>query len=207
MLEHEYTMLGGVSRVKVGRYLALISSGISAAIVFAVLWAINVAQTFGLPASVPPSVMSLAGAGAVFIILNSLLNRYAWRWSGINGLLRVPDLSGTWACSGISLDAGSPQREWDGTITIVQSWDKIRVRLKTGTSGSNSKTAALIRDEADGWRLFYNYQNEPTIDQQELRPHRGFAEIVFDQELKSGNGEYFNGYGRYTYGTMSLKRA
>ena len=206
MLEHEYTMLGGISRVKVGRYLALISSSISAGIVFIVLWAVNIAQKFGLPANVPPSVMSLAGAGAVFIVLNWLLNRYAWRWAGINGLLKVPDLSGTWVCSGVSLDAANPNRDWEGEITIVQSWDKIRVRLKTATSGSNSKAAALINDEADGWRLFYNYQNEPNIDQPDLKPHRGFAEILFDRSLTTGSGEYFNGYGRYTYGTMSLKR-
>lgn len=206
MLEHEYTMLGGISRVKVGRYLALISSAISAGIVFIVLWAVNVAQKFGLPANVPPSVMSLVGAGAVFIVLNWLLNRYAWRWAGVSRLLKVPDLSGTWACSGMSLDKTNPHGAWEGEITIVQSWDKIRVRLKTATSGSNSKTAALVNDEADGWRLFYNYQNEPKIDQPDLNPHRGFAEIVFDRSLTTGAGEYFNGYGRYTYGTMSLKR-
>lgn len=207
MLEHEYTMLGGVSRVQVGRYLALLSSGVSAAMVFIILWAVDVAQKLGVPASLPPSFMSLAGAGAVFVVLYWMLNRFAWRWSAINGLLKVPDLSGSWVCAGVSLDAANSQTAWEGEITIVQSWDKIRVRLKTSTSGSNSKTASLIKDEADGWRLFYNYQNEPKIDQPELKPHRGFAEIVFDRDLTAGSGEYFNGYGRYTYGTMSLKRA
>lgn len=207
MLEHEYTMLGGVSRVKVGRYLALISSACSAGVVFAVLWTVNIAQRFGLPANIPPSILSLLGAGAVFLCLNWLLNRYAWRWSVINELLQVPNLSGDWTCAGVTLEAEDAGKNWNGNITIVQSWDKIRVRLKTETSASNSKSAALMKDEADGWRLFYNYQNEPKIDQLELRAHRGFAEILFDADLKVGSGEYFNGHGRYTFGTMKLERA
>lgn len=208
MLEHEYTLLGGVSRLNIGRYLALISAAVSGLIVFALLSSVDLARRFGIAASVPPSVLSFVGAGTVFTALSWVLNRYAWRWKFINTMLRIPDLGGNWTCHGSTMaTASNGAFEWTGEVTIVQSWDKIRVRLKTATSTSNSRSAALIRDEADGWRLFYSYQNDPKIDQTELHAHRGFSEILFDPDLKTGDGEYFNGHGRYTFGTMKLERA
>lgn len=207
MLEHEYTHLGGVSRLSVGRWLAIASATVSGGIVFLLLWAVDLAQSMGLPVNLPPSVLSLVGAGVVFMVLAWLLNRHAWRWRIVQAVLQVPDLSGTWTCTGRTIGTSTnPEYEWSGTVTIVQSWDKIRIRLKTNTSASNSKSAALVKDEADGWRVFYSYSNEPRIGETELNAHRGFAEIVFDKELTAGEGEYFNGNGRYTFGTMKLER-
>jgi hypothetical protein len=207
MLEHEYTLLGGVSRLKIGRYLALTSATVSGLIVFVLLSSVDLAQQLGVAASIPPSVLSFAGAGTVFTALSWILNRYAWRWRVINGLLQIPDLAGTWICTGTTMPThANPQFDWKGEIVIVQTWDRIRVRLKTATSTSNSKSAALIKDEADGWRLFYSYQNAPGIDQRDLTSHRGFSEILFNPNLRTGSGEYFNGHGRYTFGTMSLER-
>lgn len=67
-------------------------------------------------------------------------------------------------------------------------------------------SAALICDAADGFRLFYSYKNDPAINETDLKSHRGSAEITFSKDLQSGEGEYFNGHGRYTFGRMSLKR-
>lgn len=207
MLEHEYTVLGGMNRARIGQYLAIISSLVSAAIVFALLSAIDIAGQFGVSPSLPPSVLSLTGAGTVFLALYWLLNRYVWKWRSMTGLLGVPNLTGDWSCKGKTINPDkSICLEWDAQITIVQSWDRIRVRLKTAQSGSNSTSAALTYDAADGFRLFYSYKNDPKINETELSAHRGFAEITFAKDLKTGEGEYFNGYGRYTFGLMSLKR-
>jgi len=207
MLEHEYTLLGGVSRLKIGRYLALISASVSGFIVFILLSSVDLAQQLGIAASIPPSILSFVGAGTVFTALSWILNRHAWRWKFINGFLQIPDLAGSWSCTGTTIATNTnPSFDWEGEIVIVQTWDKIRVRLKTATSASNSRSAALIKDEADGWRLFYSYRNEPNISQQNLAAHRGFSEILFEPDLQTGTGEYFNGHGRYTFGTISLER-
>jgi hypothetical protein len=122
-------------------------------------------------------------------------------------LLKVPDLSGKWRCIGRTLNAdGSTKHDWEGTVTILQSWDKLRVHLKTSHSGSNSITAALLYDEADGYVLLYHYKNDPHIGEPELRSHRGFAELLFAKDRQSAQGEYFNGHGRFTFGTMRLTR-
>lgn len=206
-MEHEYSVLGGVSRTIVGRYLSLIAAGISATAVFIALLVVDIAQTLGIPANIPPSILSLIGAGMCFTILYWALDRYAWRWKLINKFIKIPDLSGDWKCVGKTLDVtGEVTFKWNANITIVQTWDKIRVRLKTAQSGSSSNSAALIFDEADGYRLFYSYKNDPKIGEVNLTSHRGFAEITFTKDLLSGEGEYFNGNGRYTFGTMHLER-
>ncbi|KXV50874.1 hypothetical protein AD945_01085 [Gluconobacter albidus] len=206
-LEHEYALLGGMNRAKVGRYLSIAAAGISALVMLGVLALWNVAKALGLPSNIPPSILSLIGAGTVFTVLYWFINNYAWRWAPLGGWLKAPDLSGAWACEGSTLNLdGSTQYNWSGRIVIIQSWEKIRVRLKTSTSGSNSIAAALLCDEADGFRLLYNYRNDPKLGQPDLQSHCGFTDLVFSHDLQSAEGEYFNGQGRYTFGTMRLTR-
>jgi hypothetical protein len=205
--EHEYALLDGVNRAKVGRYLAILSGLISGAIVYVLLAIVDVAKRVGLPVNVPPTLFSLVSAGAVFAVLYWALDRYAWRWSRLAQLLRVPDLSGQWDCEGESLNQdGTVAYQWKGLVTIVQSWDKIRVRLKTQQSGSNSISAALICDKADGYVLIYHYRNDPKVGQPELNSHRGFAELTFSNDRQSAAGDYFNGAGRSTFGRMKLSK-
>jgi hypothetical protein len=205
--EHEYALLGGINRAKVGRYLSLIAAAVSAGVVFLLLAAVDLAHRFGMPNNLPPAVLSLVGAGAVFGVLYWLFDRFAWRWPYLSRFIRVPDLSGNWKCEGQTVNAdGSKGYTWQGCVTIIQSWDKIRVRLATAQSGSNSITAALICDEADGFHLLYNYRIDPRIGETELKSHLGFAELIFSKDRATAEGEYFNGHGRFTFGTMKLMR-
>ena len=207
MQEHEYALLGGVNRTKIGRYLGTASAAISAAIVFILLTAVDLAKEYGLPVNLPPSVLSLVGAGAIYAALYWIFDQYAWRWPAVARLLKLPDLAGEWDCVGKSLDEnGDTKYDWNGVVTIIQSWDKLRVRLKTESSGSNSIAAALSYDAADGYILLYHYHNDPNINQRELAPHQGYASITFAPNLTSGKGEYFTGKGRINFGTMELRR-
>ena len=205
--EHEYALIGGINRAKVGRYLALLAATVSASIVFLMLSAIDLAKRYGIPVNLPPALLSLVGAGTIFTVLYWIFDRYAWRWRYLGNLLKVPDLRGEWTCVGRSLQPGqSFGRDWTGTLTISQSWDKLRVRLKTHQSGSNSISAALIHDEIDGYVLLYHYKNDPNIVVPDLTSHRGFAELTFAKDCRSAGGDYFNGRGRVTFGTMRLTR-
>jgi hypothetical protein len=206
-LEHEYALLGGMNRAKVGRYLSLAAAGISAAVMLGLLTLWDAAKSLGVPPNVPPTVLSLLSAATIFTVLYWFLDRHAWRRAPVGGWLKAPDLSGTWTCEGTTLKVdGSAQFAWSGKLTIVQSWDKIRVRLKTDTSGSNSIAAALVCDEVEGFRLLYNYRNDPKVEHPELLSHRGFAELVFSHDRQSAEGEYFNGQGRFTFGIMKLTK-
>ncbi len=204
---HEYAVLGGVNRANIGRILALGSASISGGIVFLLLALFDIAHRFGLPTDLRPEVVSMVSAGSVFAVLYWILNRYAWRWPGIGQWLNVPNLRGEWRCHGETINPdGTVQYTWDGTLTITQSWDRLRVRLKTPQSGSNSISAAMAPDDIEGCVLLYHYQNDPKVGEPELRTHRGFAEIIFDKDFKSAEGEYFNGHGRNTFGRMRLTK-
>jgi hypothetical protein len=208
MLDHDYALMGALNRAKIGRYLGLVAAAVSAVIVFILLAAVDLIQKLGLSATLTPSVMSLAGAGAVFGVLYWIFNHYAWRWPLLNLAVKVPNLAGDWNCRGTSLNPdGSLQYEWKGSISIYQRWDRIRVRLKTEQSGSDSIAAALVCDDNDGYRLLYNYRNHPHIGEVELKSHLGFCDLNFSKDLRTADGEYFNGHGRNTFGTMRLTRA
>lgn len=205
--DHEYSLLGGVNRALIGRYLTLLASSISGIAVFLLLSAEDLAKKYDLPVNLPPTALSLIGAGIVFALLYALFNKTVWKWRWAVKYLKVPDLSGQWQCTGTTLDnEGNPTRSWEADVYISQTWDKIRVRLKTHQSGSNSITAALVHDEADGYRLLYNYQNDPNPGEPELRGHVGSANLLFTKLLDCAQGDYFNGYGRPTYGRMELRR-
>jgi len=205
--DHEYSLLGGVNRALIGRYLTILASAISGVAVFLLLSAEDLAKRFNLPVNLPPTALSLLGAGVVFAILYTLFNKTVWKWPWAVKYLKVPDLSGEWLCNGTTLDAsGNPVHNWEANVYICQTWDKIRGRLKTRQSGSNSITAALVYDEADGYRLLYNYRNDPNPGEAALRGHVGSANLLFTKSLDGAAGDYFNGYGRPTYGRMELRR-
>lgn len=207
MADHDYSLHGGLNRAKVGRYLTIVATSVSGGAVFLLLSSVDLAKRYGLDINLPPTVLSLVGATMVFAILYQLLNRYVWRWPGMRRALKVPDLTGEWTCAGESLDQdGNLKHKWRGSVTIFQRWDKIRVRLKTSQSASNSIAAALICDDAEGFQLLYNYRNDPKIGDVELRSHLGSCMLLFAKDLRSAEGEYFNGHGRFTFGRMTLAR-
>jgi hypothetical protein len=202
--EHEYALMGGANRASVGRWLSIGASAISGALVFALLYAVDVAKTLGWHVNAPPTVLSLIGAGAVFGVLYTVLNRWAWKWPGIGLALNVPDVSGTWDCAGKTLEAdGTVKYSWLAEVKIVQSWDKLRIRLATATSGSTSISAALAHDSVDGFVLLYHYRNDPKPGAAGLAAHSGCSVMTLTTDLRSATGEYFNGRGRMTFGTMN----
>lgn len=171
---------------------------------FTLLTAVDLANKFGWNVNAPPTLMSLLGAGAVFGFLYWVLNKWAWKWPGIGLALKVPDISGTWDCVGKTLDShGSIKYEWQAEITIVQSWDRLRIRLATKTSGSNSISAALAHDSVDGFVLLYHYRNDPKAGATGLASHTGCSVMTIAKDLKSATGDYFNGRGRISFGTMN----
>lgn len=202
-LEHEYALLGGCNRAAVGKWIARASALISAAAVFVLLSVVDLAHSIGINANLPPAVMSLVGAGMVYTLLYWIFDHYAWRVGPLGKMLKVPHLAGTWSCEGVSVDR-VPPFPWQAKITIVQSWDRIRVHLATSQSSSDSVAAALLHDAAVGYRLLYHYRNHPRVGEADLAAHHGFAELIFTADGKSASGEYFNGRGRNTFGTMKL---
>lgn len=204
-MDHEYSVLGGLNRAAIGRYLSIIAASVSSFLGVSALWLVDFANKMGWGDQVPSLVLWPLTAGLIYAGLYWWFDTYVWKQPRLAGLLKVPDLAGTWACEGQTINPDKTLgAQWSAEVTIVQSWDRLRIRLRTKQSGSNSIAAALVFDQTDGFRLLYNYKNEPKIGEIDLASHRGSAELTFSSDLKTAEGEYFNGHGRFTFGTMKL---
>ncbi|MDT8923360.1 hypothetical protein RBE51_11065 [Pseudomonas taiwanensis] len=145
--DHEYSLLGGINQAVIGRFITLLASGVSATLVFVVLTLVDLAKRFNLNVNVPPTLMSLIGAGVVFTILYAAFSRAVWKWPWAVKFLRVPDLSGEWECTGTTLDdlgnvrfcwqaVGShysnlgqdPRAHQNGSVVLSQHYRSLGVR-------------------------------------------------------------------------------
>ncbi|MBS0207198.1 MAG: hypothetical protein JSS49_30345 [Planctomycetes bacterium] len=147
------------------------------------------------------------GTATVFGLVFWFFDRFVWRWWPIRKLLGFCDLNGIWDVDGQRLNPdGSIASEWTGQLTIVQSWSRIAIALKTGQSLSRSGPASLTREEGVGHFLLYNYMNDPEPNQAGLQMHRGTCELRFAENCNEGAGVYFNDQHRLTFGRMALKK-
>ena len=206
MKSHEYIVISGFNRSRVGKIIGSIASGISALVIFAILTIISKIPSLDEQSLLTPTVCSIISAGSLYLGLYWLFNSKIWKWPSISKFINVPDLSGEWDCQGRGKNKDGVLTAWEGKIKIFQSWDKVHIRLKTEQSSSDSIAASIIYDGESGYRLVYNYRNEPRIDEEELRQHMGFAEFSFNENLDAADGEYFNGRGRNTFGTMKIRK-
>jgi hypothetical protein len=207
-MDHEYVVLGGVNRAQIGKYLTHAASVVSGVLVWMLLGAVDLARAAGIGVNLPPVVLSLAGATTVYAGLYLLFRKWVWRLPWVMRWLKIANLSGAWDCTGTPFPRpDSLATPWTGIVTITQDWDRFRVHLKTRQSSSNSLVAALTHDPIEGFVLLYSYRNEPKPGETELAAHRGFARLTFRKDLAHADGDYFNGDGRHSSGTMTLRKA
>lgn len=149
------------------------------------------------------------GTLAIFGILYFIYSRWIWNIPCIKKLLKYPDLNGSWKISGMSCNQNNDQREpWEGILTIIQTWDKVLITLKTEKSYSTSKSTegTLKYIDGVGYTLSYKYLNKPNSDApRDMHSHVGSCELIFDQDVLTATGDYFNnGRDRQTHGSMRL---
>jgi len=147
-------------------------------------------------------------AFVLFRFLYFLLNKYIWQCGWFAKNFHFPDLNGEWQCDGVGINcAHNCEFPWQGTINIIQTWDKILVALKTekSTSSSLSVVGNLKHIPGVGYKLSYHYENTPGISEAELRKHEGVCNLTFTEDLKGAEGYYFNNIKeRASFGKMSL---
>jgi hypothetical protein len=198
---HEYSVVGH-PREKVIFYLAFLSFLISSFVTyFTEVW---MQERFNIVLSFSLSV------AAIFALLYLLFNHVLWKVKLFGKLAGFPNLNGTYECTGLSYHTERQENfEWEGIVTIRQTWDKflVSVETKTSTSRSQSIVGGLKYLPGVGFKLSYHYENVPNISSKELKKHEGFCVLTFSEGGMAANGFYFNNYkDRPTYGEMILKR-
>lgn len=194
---HDYAVFGH-DRVSIGRWLGVVSLGLTGGITQALSFA---NELTGVEAFTKVTITT----ALIYFLLHWLFNKYIWK----NNTSNISDLSGTWLIEGKTLEEdGSIKYEWDAKIGIEQTWEKIAIHLQNDTSQSFSYTATIEKiNGLGGWLLSYSYGNEPYLERQhELKQHKGYCQIQFDKELKTATANYFNREGRNTYGVMKLTK-
>lgn len=158
-------------------------------------------NTLGLSIGGPSGV-------AVFLGLYWFFDTCCWKWGCIRRHLLVPNLNGTWACDGLSMFRRGRRVDypWTAEITIRQSWTRIIVRQRGAKSKSRSVAASLRHEPGAGYRLIYQYENEPELGEPELDRHFGTCDLVFDEDGETADGRYFTDWPRMTAGQMLLTR-
>jgi hypothetical protein len=195
---HDYAIFSH-SRATIGRWLGVASVILTGAISSLLVWLYQATNLQAFATAVITPTL-------IYFVLHWLFNRYAWKIPVFN----IPKIAGVWSVVGQTLNEdGSTRYDWIAEIDIEQTWENICITLKTSQSSSESYTATLEKKPGTrgGWVLHYSYSNNPNADQyHELNSHRGFCELILNQELTIGEAAYFNSSGRRTFGKMSLIR-
>lgn len=204
MQPHEYSVIG-LDRTSIGRYLGAAAGFMASLTATLATLGFDLATRFGLSDSGSSLVIFPVNAALFYFLGHLAFNKWIWRRKLVQETLGVPDLNGEWDCQGVTKDnEGNVTYKWTATVTITQTWEKIRVYLNTGQSSSRSKSASLVKEPGVGYVLMYSYQNEPRIGEPELRSHVGYCELKLSEDIKSADGDYFNNKGRVTFGRMKL---
>ncbi len=146
------------------------------------------------------------------LVLVGLFTKWIWKWKLLHPWFVVtPDLSGTWKGTlhyvWITEDGVRNEGDRDTTVTIIQSFNHIVIKLGTVESTSHSVAASFDIDERRGISdLYYTYINEPMVTiQDRSKIHYGTTRLTFDlHNPTSLVGEYWTS--RDTKGTMSLTK-
>ncbi|MBX9976398.1 hypothetical protein [Cytobacillus firmus] len=193
---HEYTVVDHPRRIILFG-LAIISTFISGYISSYInIWA-------GI--TIPLSSMT------IFTGLYLLLNHLLWKLKIFRKIFSFPNLDGEWECTGLSKNILlQKETDWEGTIIIKQTWDKVLITLKTNNSQSKSVsiTGGIKYFAGDGYKLSYHYENTPNpTAETDMRKHEGFCVLTFGEEEQTAEGYYFNNNkDRQSFGEMYLIR-
>jgi hypothetical protein len=204
MSDHEYSVVGH-SRSKVGMAIAFVSGAVAGGLTTAAGFAASYIEDQQI--ELPDIILWPLTGGVVFGILFLIFNKFVWRISRLRGIVGIPDISGTWKLIGQSFDTDNePKYDWEGSVEITQSYEKITVFLRTSQSSFQSISAAIVNEGRAGFRLIYSYRNQPKPGEADMAAHIGHCELLFSATLASAEGHYFNGGGRFSHGNMALTK-
>ena len=141
------------------------------------------------------------------LILVWLFTKWIWKWKRLHPWFVVtPDLSGKWEGT-LHYVWNGKEGDRDTSVTIIQTFNHIVVKLGTVESKSRSVAASFDIDEYKGISdLYYTYINEPLVTiQNRSQIHYGTTRLTFDlHNPTSLVGEYWTS--RDTKGTMNLTK-
>ena len=177
-----------------------------AAISLLAAWGLN--KTLTILQIAPPWWFDAPSVVGFYGLFYSIFDRWLWRKLILRqiGLLKIPDLNGTWDGYVVSSFDAHDTRH-DASIEILQSWTRISITLRTENSKSHSLIATIITKNPSGMVLSYEYLNEPKANAREtMHTHEGTAWLTLVNSGEMFEGEYYTGRDRQNYGSLHFER-
>lgn len=145
-----------------------------------------------------PSVLGFAGI--LWRVYDARLWRLRW---GPLGLSNVPNLAGRW--TGV-LSSSHDGAEHEAILTITQTASRIRIKLETASSDSDSFVASVNCQAGPKQGLTYVYDNRPkALAPNAMAPHQGTVHLRLEGDSRLV-GDYNSDRFRNTSGRMSFTR-
>jgi hypothetical protein len=140
-------------------------------------------------------------ASSAVILLLFIFDRWAWRWSCVDKLLKRPNLHGTWKCELRSSYEGRAGEVIESYLVIDQTYTRICVRMLFDRSQSISMSGDLV-DEGGRCVLYYVFRSEKSaLEPDSNPPTRGAADLkVSRKPILALDGDYWMERG--TKGTL-----
>lgn len=136
---------------------------------------------------------------------------WIWRWPGVQGLVRRPDLRGLWRVTltphpDSHIPPGGNRGPIAGFLEIKQSFWAVHLRLYTAQSSSKSTaTTWLPAYESSVDNLTFTYDNAPKMSESHRSMRSAGACNLLPTSLKPGEVEATYFTDRFTKGDMLLK--
>lgn len=131
-----------------------------------------------------------------------VFDRWAWRWPFVGGLVKRPDLHGTWKCELRSSYAGRAGEVIESYLVIDQTYTGICVQMLFDRSRSISMSGDLV-NEGGRCVLYYVFRSEKSaLEPDSNPPARGAADLKVSRKPRLAlEGDYWMERG--TKGTLA----
>lgn len=183
---HEYTLCNH-DRKNIYYTSAILSSLAGGGIAFAIT---KLNSSIGITLAAPSGF-------AVFGLIFLLFDNFIWKIPKLYewGLIKIPNLNGDWDAE---ISSSGTQEPIPASISISQTYTKIRIRLDTQKSQSLSKMATLEMIDPECFKLRYEYLAEYHKSVGNTLWHHGVSEIT----LKSKTANFDSSYSARFYTEM-----
>lgn len=144
--------------------------------------------------------------GVCFFLFNTLI----WKMPLLHqfNIIKTPNLNGTWKAKGES-DGDDNSKPFEGEYRIQQDWTQFSIIGETATSKSASTSATMFVSVATDKSVTFTYRNQPKHNKEAvstMQRHEGTMTMTLSADGQKLIGEYYNGRGRHTYGSVELTK-
>ncbi|MET3881353.1 hypothetical protein [Niastella sp. OAS944] len=153
-----------------------------------------------------PSWMPVPSAFAVFGTFYWLFDQVLWKLPWLNRLLSTPNLNGTWTML-MKSSIDNYATEYEGILTITQTWTKIYIFLDGEKATSRSIMAGIEVQTSSLFTLKWEYlsQRKPEFANNEYM-HHGMTSVMIKPCISPLmlKGDYYADRSRHSSGPVTI---